>query len=231
MSVRVALETSTPVGSVAVGGPEGVRAEVTLRIEEMHSEVLMPALDFALATAGVARAQVRELVIGVGPGSFTGVRIAAAVAKGWWFATDAGLWGYPSTLALAADAGAAEGRPVCGLLDARRGEVYAAGYRFGAGRIEELFAPTARAASELAQELARDGLRALCVGPGAAAYRSELEAHGHAVPPGPTAWPRARTLLWLRERWPEGGTILDPSRWEPLYVRDSGARVRHEPAG
>lgn len=228
MSVRLAFETSTPVGSVAVGAPAGTLVEVNLSIAETHSEMLLPAVDFALAAGGVARSEVREVVIGTGPGSFTGVRIAAAVAKGWWFAAGVELWGYPTLLALAAGA-ALDERPVCALLDARRGEVYGACYRFGRDGIEELLAPTARPASELAELLDRSGLAPLCVGAGAVAYRAELEARGLRVAAGPASWPRASSLLWLRERRPESGRIVDPSRWEPLYVRDSGARARHEP--
>ncbi len=225
MSVRVALETSTPVGSVAVGRGGAAEVEVNLGIEETHSEVLLPTLDFALATAGVARSQVAELIVGAGPGSFTGIRIAASIAKGWWFSTEAPLYGYSSLLALAAGAAGA-GRPVCALLDARRGQVYAACYGFEGEGIEELLAPRAIGAEELASEFEGRGLAPLCVGPGVAAYGAELSARGLLLAPGPPAWPRAAHLLWLRERWPERGKIVDPNVWEPLYVRDSGARAR-----
>lgn len=247
MSVRLALETSTPVGSVAVGRERGAReareargapearggaseVEVNLGIQETHSEVLLPAVDFALAMAGVARSQVSEIVVGTGPGSFTGVRVAAAIAKGWWFAAGVTLHGYPTLLALAAAAGVGD-RPVCALLDARRREVYAACYRLGAASIEEHIAPAVFGVDALGDRLRELDGATLCVGPGAEAYRAALERDGWPVARGPILWPRASSLLWLRERWPEAGAIFDPNRWEPLYVRDSGARVRRETAG
>lgn len=227
--MRVALETSTPVGSVAVGPAGTACVEVNLGIEEAHSEAVLPALDFALASAGVARSEVDEVVVGTGPGSFTGVRIAASIAKGWWFATGVPLYGYPSLLALAAGAVADE-RPVCALLDARRGQTYAACYGFAGGELTEWLAPAALAVPELVEELKQRRLSPRCVGAGAEAYRTELEDHGLTVASGPPAWPRASALLWLRERWPLRGRIADPNEWEPLYVRDSGARARrHTP--
>lgn len=229
MSVRLALETSTPVGSIAVGRGDSAEVEVNLGIQDTHSEVLLPAVDFCVAMAGAARSEVEEIVIGTGPGSFTGVRVAAAIAKGWSFATNATLYGYPTLLALAATAGAEE-RAVCALLDARRGEVYAAVYRIAAEVFEESLAPGVFDVRALGERLRDLGDAPLCVGPGARAYRAALVADGWPVAEGPTIWPRAATLLWLRAHRPDAGAILDPNRWEPLYVRDSGARARRDAA-
>jgi tRNA threonylcarbamoyladenosine biosynthesis protein TsaB len=227
VSVRLALETSTPVGSVAVGSADGggvVRVEVNLGIEEMHSEVLVPAVDYALATAGATRAQVEEIVVGTGPGSFTGVRIAAAVAKGWCWARDLRLYGYPSLWALAA--AAAHDGIVCALLDARRGDVYAACVEFRGAELVEHMPPRALPGDALVDALRELARPPLCVGPGVEAVGPALAEHGVRVATGAPAWPRAAGLLWLRERWPARGRIADPVRWEPLYVRDPGARPR-----
>jgi tRNA threonylcarbamoyladenosine biosynthesis protein TsaB len=204
--------------------------EVSVRIQETHSEVVLPAVDFALAMAGVARAEVGAVVVGTGPGSFTGLRVAAAIAKGWWFASDVKLYGYSTLLVLAVGAGA-EDRPICACLDARRGEVYAACYGLGAATPQEWIAPAVFDVEALGRRLRELDRTPLCVGPGAAAYRAALERDGWPVAGGPTLWPRASTLLWLHERWPEAGAVLDPNQWEPSYVRDSGARARRGTAG
>jgi tRNA threonylcarbamoyladenosine biosynthesis protein TsaB len=235
VSVRLALETATRVGSIAIGRGEAAEAaeaadvEVNLSIQETHSEVLLPAVDFSLAMAGAALSDVREIVVGTGPGSFTGVRVAAAIAKGWSFAADVTLYGYPTLLVIAA-AAAVDERPICALLDARRGEVYAAGYRLSDATFEPWLPPGVFDLRELGRRLRDLDERPLCVGPGAEAYRAALSAASWPVAAGPTVWPRAATLLWLRARWPAAGAILDPNQWEPLYVRDSGARARHETA-
>lgn len=225
MTTRLALETSTRVGSVAVGCGARTLAEVNLDIEGTHSEVVMPAVDFALTVAGVAPREVGELVVGTGPGSFTGVRTAASIAKGWCAGADVSLYAYPSLLALTASA-CADGDPVCALLDARRGEVYAACYAFQGDDVKELVVPGAFTIAELVERVRALGARPHWVGEGVLAHGARLGELGVEVPSGPPAWPRASALLWLRARWPELGRVRDPNMWEPLYVRDAGVRPR-----
>ncbi|MBI4513278.1 MAG: tRNA (adenosine(37)-N6)-threonylcarbamoyltransferase complex dimerization subunit type 1 TsaB [Gemmatimonadetes bacterium] len=225
MTARLALDTSTRVGSAAVGRGDRALAEVNLDIEGIHSQVVMPAVDFALTVAGVAPHEIREVVVGAGPGSFTGVRTAVSIAKGWCTGAGATLYGYPSLLALAASV-SADGQPICALLDARRGEVYAACYEFRGDEVREVLAPAAFTIPELVERSKDLKKSARWVGDGAGAYRTQLEELGVQVAPGPPAWPRASALLWLRARWPDLGRVRDPNTWEPLYVRDAGVRPR-----
>ena len=152
--MRLALDTSTPVGSVAIGKAGEVLAHSLLRVRATHSEVVLPAIDRMLTGCGLNASDLQGVVVGGGPGSFTGVRIAASLAKGMCHARGLELFSYSSLAAVAA--GAECDRPVCAMFDARRGQVYAAGYRVGGG-IEELFAPRAGPLDQVLTDLGEPG--------------------------------------------------------------------------
>src|SRR5919106_2601048 len=81
-SVYLAIDTSTPLGSVAVGKAGAVLAEIVLGVHSRHSEALLLAIDFVLKNAEVDKKRdLAGIVVGGGPGSFTGLRISGATAK------------------------------------------------------------------------------------------------------------------------------------------------------
>lgn len=217
----LALDTSTSVGSVAVGEGGRLLAEVVLNVGSGHSSALLPAIDRALKSARVEARNLAAVVAGAGPGSFTGVRIGAATAKGIVHATGAPLFAYSSLLAAAAGCWGA-GRPVCALFDARRRDVYAACYRFGE-EVEELVAPEAVTLDEVLDRF-RGGTPPLFTGEAAVIHSEEIvRESGARVMPGFLASPRASALLALLRVQPMAGRVEDPARWEPQYVRASGA--------
>lgn len=243
---HLALDTATPLGSVAVGRAGRVRSEVATGVRARLAESLLPSIERAMADGGVTRAEVAGIVVGSGPGSFTGVRIAAATAKGLCRALGTPLLAYSSLAALAAGVACDDG-PVWALLDARRGEVYAACYRFPAlERLEVVVEPRvvgldvllADAALEPGGETASGddpaaggraqsgGVSARFVGEGALRYGEAIRAAGGWVAPPHLASPRAAALLWLAELAPDAGRVDDPGAWEPDYLRGSGAERR-----
>lgn len=215
--LRLALDTSTRLGSVAVGRDGELLAETTLSVRAAHSETILPEARRLLERCGSGPAELDEVVVGAGPGSFTGVRIAAALAKGLRAATGASLRAYSSLAAVAAGTGVA-GR-VCALLDARREEVYAAAWE-DPERPEPSLSPTVAAVDELTGRL---GPGWTFAGPGAGTHRTALEEAGGRVLPPIFAVPRGAALLRLAGAWPGAGRVEDPAGWEPAYVRDSGA--------
>lgn len=217
----LAIDTSTALGSVAVGRGNDLLAEVVVGVTARHSESLLPAIDLALRSAGLTPKELGGIVVGGGPGSFTGVRVAGATAKGLLRVLDVPFFAYSGLLALAAGAGAAGG-PVCALFDARREEVYAACYRFPAeGGIETILAPTVQPLRAVLGEL--EGLSPVYVGDGALRYRDVIAEVGGRIAPAFLAVPRASALLWLADLDPEGGQVADPTAWEPEYLRAAGA--------
>ena len=218
--VLLALDTSTPVGSVAVGRGDRLLAEVVMGVAVRHAEALMPAIEFALRQAGMEPAALNGIVVAGGPGSFTGVRIAGAAAKGLARALDVPLYVYSGLLSLAAGAAASD-RPVCALYDARREEVYAGAWAFAPDAAPSLvLEPAARALDQVIEALAARA--PLFVGDGALKHRARLEAAGGRVAPAHLAVPRAAALLWLARVEP-AGRLQDRAAWEPAYLRPSGA--------
>jgi tRNA threonylcarbamoyladenosine biosynthesis protein TsaB len=218
----LALDSSTAMGAVAVGGAAGILAEVALNVRGGHSGSLLPAVEHALSSTGLTRRDLGGIVVGGGPGSFTGMRIAGAMASAMASALRVPLYAYSSLLAAAAQGWAASG-PVCALFDARGRDVYAATYRFGR-RIEILEPPAASTIDEVIARAAGSSAMPLLVGDGAIRHREELRSRLRAqLAPAHFGVPRGAALVWLAATFPEMGLVADPAAWEPQYLRPSGA--------
>ncbi|MFQ5890797.1 MAG: tRNA (adenosine(37)-N6)-threonylcarbamoyltransferase complex dimerization subunit type 1 TsaB [Gemmatimonadota bacterium] len=217
--LTLALETSTPLASVALGDGPTLLAESLLPVRVTHSESVLPEIDRILHGCGKRPHEVEAVVVGAGPGSFTGVRIAASLGKGLCFAHKVALYAYSSLTAIAAGVGV-QGR-VCALLDARRGQVYAAGY-LGGEELRRLFGPTVSRVEELLGSLFPvDEWR--FAGGGATRHAESIRAAGGTVLPPHLGVPRAAALLWLVRSSPESGLVTNVANWEPEYVRLSSA--------
>jgi tRNA threonylcarbamoyladenosine biosynthesis protein TsaB len=119
-----AIDTSTALGSVALFDGDALVAEDSQRVSNAHGESLLPMVSALFARAGWAPGDVVRWGVGVGPGSFTGVRIAVATAKGVAIATGAELVGVTSLDALAFGLPADAAELVASVIEAGRGEVF-----------------------------------------------------------------------------------------------------------
>lgn len=218
--LRLALETSSRLGGVGLADGDVLLAESSLSVRAAHAETLLPEVERILERAGRDVAEVGEVVVGSGPGSFTGLRIGAALAKGLCAATGAGLRAYGSLAALAA-ATALPGR-VCVLAEARRREVYAAAFET-LRPLDVRFGPAVTSVEEALDALGEPGGWRFA-GEGALANRDAVEARGGRVLSFLHRQPRVGGLLELAVEQPDAGRVEDPARWEPEYVRASGAR-------
>ncbi len=217
----LAIDSSTAVGSAAVGADGAAIAEAVFDLGTGHSAALLPAIDWAMRTAGVARTELSGIVVAGGPGSFTGLRIGAATAKGITHALEVPLQAYSSLLVAAATAGS--GPRVYAMFDARRGDVYAACYRIDDGGAETLVAPHAAPLDEVLAGVPA-GEPALFTGDAALLYRARIEREtAGRVVPARHAMPRASALIWLAHVVPERGRVDDAAVWEPDYIRAAGA--------
>jgi len=220
----LALDTSCTLGSVAIGrvSPGSGDAPVILGsalVEDPFQQAarLVPAIDEALRAARLQPSGLAGIVVGEGPGSFTGVRVAAASAKGLAFA-----WRLP-LMPVSSLAGAALGHDVGPvryvLFDARADRVYGACYGIGSVGMQELVPPhggTLRDA--LAGEVPPGSV---FLGDGALRHGAVIEGAGFAVAEG-TGRPIAEGLLACVALRPREA-LPDPSTWEPAYVRPSSA--------
>jgi tRNA threonylcarbamoyladenosine biosynthesis protein TsaB len=218
MSVLVAIETATDVGSVAVGRDGLLAGEVVIGVRSRHAESLLPALDFLLATVRVGRDEIGAIVVGGGPGSFTGVRVAAATARGLAMGLRCRCSRTPA-LPLWRRLPLRRVKPVCAMFDARRGEVYAACYRAGlGGELETLLAPCVGAAGT------RSPRRCGRSQPGSPARAQRGMPNSWAFRAAQAVEPRASMLLRLAAADAAGnGRVQDTAGWEPDYLRASGA--------
>ncbi|MDQ3675742.1 MAG: tRNA (adenosine(37)-N6)-threonylcarbamoyltransferase complex dimerization subunit type 1 TsaB [Actinomycetota bacterium] len=180
--IVLGIDTATPATAVALldtgapgGGSEG-RHDPEPGERPGHTAQLLSLAHEQLAAAGLRFAHVDRIAVGLGPGGFTGLRIGVATARALAQAAEAEIVGVSSLRALAAGATATKRSGVLAVIDARRGEVYAAAFRDG----EQVLAPVAVAPAQIG---AVAGSGWLAVGDGALRFRTELEGAGCLVPP------------------------------------------------
>lgn len=125
----LAIETSSLVSSVALLHDDTLRAELTIQARLTHSEQLMPHIADMLDKASVKKSQIDGVAVAVGPGSFTGLRIGLATAKGLSFAWNVPIVGVTTPVSLAWNFVGVSDR-ICTLIDAQKGNVYAGVYRW-----------------------------------------------------------------------------------------------------
>jgi tRNA threonylcarbamoyladenosine biosynthesis protein TsaB len=219
----LAVETATSAVSVALLRGEALLDEWTSEDARAPSERLLPGIDALLARSGTPLAAVASFAVSVGPGSFTGLRVGIATVKGLAFASGRPVAAVP-TLAALALGGRDGGAPVAVLLDARRGEMYAAVYGAdGAALVAETVAKPAALAERLAA-----GTR-IVVGEGAEAAAAELAAlrgKGVVVLPRPIGLARAAAVGVLGARMLARGEGGEAARVAPRYVRRAEAEAR-----
>jgi tRNA threonylcarbamoyladenosine biosynthesis protein TsaB len=205
------LDASTPVVAVALARGGEVRAEISISTRGA-SETLLPAVHAALNLAGEDLASMERLLVGVGPGTFTGIRIAAATARALSSSTGAALSKNSTLAALAAPALSCYG-DVLAVLDARRGQVFS--QRFSeAGPATEIFCARP-------EELSVEGAP-LVVGDGALRYRDALSGR---IPPGDSPLHRVAATGHVLSA---DLAPVDAEELVPIYVREPDAEVRRD---
>jgi tRNA threonylcarbamoyladenosine biosynthesis protein TsaB len=176
------FDTATPATAVGVLRDDGAVFEARHDPEPGerpgHATRLLGLVDEVLEAAGIRLDDVERIAVGVGPGSFTGLRIGIATARGLAQGTGAELVGV-STLRALAEGAVEPGRPVVAVLDARRGEAFAAAWDGDT----ELMPPAALAPQALAEALRALDTPPLALGDGAIRFRADLEPAGAAIPP------------------------------------------------
>ena len=211
----LAFDCATPATTVALL-PEGTEARHDPAPGERpgHAPQLLPLAQRLLSEAGATFADLDRIAVGTGPGTFTGLRIAVATARGLAQAGGAELVGISTLAALAHASGLA---PVMAVLDARRGEAFVAAYEG-----DRTLVPPAAVTPEVLGTIGRPGWSA--VGDGAVRFRDVLEPSGVAVPPEDSALHRVSALAVARL-----GERADPqaSPVVPEYLRLPDAEIAY----
>lgn len=199
--ITLALDASTYAGTVAVVQDDRILAEGVAPMRGRDAERLMPEVEATLGRAKVSLAEIDRIVCGAGPGSFTSLRIAGSLAKGMALGAAKPLHAVPS-LALIVAANATEDGAYVAVLDALRGEVFAARFEM---RAEQL------SAAGDASLIPRSTVASDAVGPDVGA---KWTPHARGVA-------KARALI--------SGPV-DLASWEPTYGRLAEAQVKLEAA-
>lgn len=231
----LALDSSTDVGSVAVVVDGALRSELTFAGRARHGEVLLDWLEQALASADLALADVDLLGVGLGPGSFTGLRVGLATAKGLALSRDVPLVGVGTLPVLARGLGVGGDALAVPVVEAHRGEVFVAAYALPeAGVVSEVMPPIHGPPEEAARRVreAVPGRTLTLCGTGVRRYRQTFEAKlGPGTVVAAPVWdvPRAALVaLEAEARFLQRGPS-DLVTLEPLYLRPSDAKLPDRP--
>jgi tRNA threonylcarbamoyladenosine biosynthesis protein TsaB len=178
------FDAATPATAVALARADRwlreARDDVTPGGRPRHAQALLGLSAELLSAAGLGWADIQLIAVGAGPGSYTGLRIALASARGIARAHGARVVGVSTLRALAEPL---HGRPALAVLDARRGEAFIAAYLDGA----QLLPPSVCGPAELGEIARRAAAEGLAIGDGALRYREQLESAGVEVAPAASA--------------------------------------------
>lgn len=221
----LALDSSGMVASVALIEDEVLLAEYTVNYKKTHSQTLLPMLDAAAGMLELDLKTLDAIAVAAGPGSFTGLRIGSATAKGLGLALDKPLISVPTVEALAYNLYDTKGL-ICPLMDARRNQVYTGIYAFKSHKLTTLESQTAIAVTEIIERLNEMGQPVTFLGDGVPVYKKQIEEK-MTVPfsfaPAHLNRQRAGAVAALAaEYWKEGRTESAQAH-KPEYLRMSQA--------
>lgn len=222
----LALETSSDRASVAVGHPGRILAEAGLEGARQHAGALPGLIERVLAEAGAGLSALAAIVLGDGPGSFTGLRVGASVAKALVRSHGLTLYTTPSLAAVAWSARPSPDERVLAVANALRGEVYAAEYRFPEGRVEVLQPPTVWLPERLLADCPVPDVLAGAIPDGLAERLAEWQGSRH--PRTVRGLATAGALLELAVRRDGAHEVSGPAEWQPHYGRPAEAQAKWE---
>ena len=222
----LAFETATPHGSVALLAGKTLLAESVLPAGRQVSETYLPVVAGLFRKTGTGPGDVSHVAVSAGPGSFTGLRVGMAAAKGFCFGRGIPIATVPTLHALALRFPSA-GMTICTVLDAKKKQVYAAFFRWEGGECRRL-APDGAVAPEALVSALPDGKVFFCgdgAAPFGALFRERLGDRAVFAPDG-EGLPRAESVARFAERLIREGRVEDPRSVVPAYVRPSEAEIR-----
>lgn len=228
------LDSSGLVAGVAVVEDDVLRAEYTTDYKKTHSQTLLPMLEELRNMINLDLKSLDAIAIASGPGSFTGLRIGAATAKGLGLALDKPLVEVPTLEGLAYNLWGTE-HMVCPLMDARRNQVYTGLYEFlPEGRNFSLHTLQDQCAVEVTDILNRInalGRDVIFLGDGVPVYRSILEEQikvPYAFAPAGNNRQRAASIAALGAVYFAQGKTVTAAEHQPQYLRKSQAEREAE---
>lgn len=219
------LDSSGIVASVAIVEDDVLLAEYTVNYKKTHSQTLLPMLDEVARMTELDLETVDAIAVAAGPGSFTGLRIGSATAKGLGLALDKPLAAVPTAEALAYNLYDTEGL-ICPIMDARRNQVYTGIYRYKEHKLCTVEDQMAVAVTELLERLNALGEPVTFLGDGVPVFQetiAEMLKVPYSFAPAHVNRQRAAAVAALGMVYYKEGRIQTAAEHAPDYLRVSQA--------
>ena len=221
----LAIDSSGLVASVAVAEEDNLLAEFTVNYKKTHSQTLLPMLEDAAKMIDLDLGTIDAIATAGGPGSFTGLRIGSATAKGLGLALDKPIISIPTVDGLAYNLAGTQSL-ACPLMDARRNQVYTGIYEFEHFRMREVLAQCAISIEELIDFVNEKNRETVFLGDGVPVYADTI-ARNCRVPytfaPAHLNRQRAAALAVLAQDYYREGRLQTARDHRPDYLRLSQA--------
>ncbi|MDE7311412.1 MAG: tRNA (adenosine(37)-N6)-threonylcarbamoyltransferase complex dimerization subunit type 1 TsaB [Eubacterium sp.] len=219
------IDSSGIVASAAVAEDDLLLGEYTIHHKKTHSQTLLPMIDEVVRMLELDLHTIDAIAVAGGPGSFTGLRIGSATAKGLGFALDKPLIQIPTVDGLAYNL-AGSSASVCPLMDARRNQVYTGLYAFCGYQMNTLIAQCAVGIEEIITEINKYGQPVTFLGDGVRVYTPYIQAHcqvPYTFAPAHLNRQRAAAVAVLAMDYYRAGKVQTAAEHRPEYLRMSQA--------
>ena len=223
--IILGLDSSGLVASVAVAEEENLLAEYTVNYKKTHSQTLLPMLDEIVKMIELDLNSIDAIAVAGGPGSFTGLRIGSATAKGLGFALGKPLIQIPTVDGLAYNLWGTQ-ELVCPLMDARRNQTYTGLYAFERGEMQVITPQCAVGIAEIISKINEMNRAVVFLGDGVTVFRPFIQEHCKApfsFAPAHLNKQRAGAVAVLGCLYYKQGKIQPAAQHRPDYLRLSQA--------
>lgn len=221
----LAIESSGLVASAAIATEDTLLAEYTVNFKKTHSQTLLPMVEEIVSMVGMNLKEIDAIAVCAGPGSFTGLRIGSATAKGLGLALNKPVVPVPTTQGIAANLYGTEGI-LCPIMDARRNQVYTGLYRYTKDGFVIVEDQMAVSVDEIIEKVNKLGEPVTYLGDGVEAFKEILKEKTmvpYSFAPFHVSKQRAGALAARAVELFSSGAIQTAAEHEPDYLRLSQA--------
>lgn len=221
----LAIDSSGLVASVAIVTEDAMLAEYTVNYKKTHSQTLLPMLAEIVKMVDINMSEIDAIAVAAGPGSFTGLRIGSATAKGLGLALEKPIISVPTLEGLAYNLFGYD-RLICPMMDARRNQVYTGLYEFKDNELVTVKQQTAVAVRDIIEEINNLGRRVIFVGDGIKVYKQIIEEEikvDYAFAPVHLNLQRAGAIGALGISYYKNDRYEKAEEHAPIYLRLSQA--------
>lgn len=229
----LAIDSSSLVASVALIDETTIIAEYTINLKKTHSQTLLPMIDEIIRMTGIDKKEIEVIAVTNGPGSFTGLRIGAATAKGLAFVLSIPVVGVSTIEAMAYNYNHCN-KLICPIMDARRNQVYTGIYECQNEALKVVLEPCAVSISELTGKIIRLDKEIIFIGDGIPVYQDYLDENlimKHYFANNHLNRQKASSLGALAMQKYKNGQAENADTFSPQYMRLSQAereRLEHD---